>query len=264
MGSSTVVNWLYFACGLVVAYLMACKLSEKQLKKWAERATRKAPNRTEFQRQLNVVGTYPLLWMLVLLLSLAWLGAIESLYEELPNKITGNWPTYQGTVVSYTSGYKGGRGYTDIQSDKDVKSFRIENVANGQEKKLIGQMIRVVHNGSKAYILEYEDAGSWVEVWNLSNCGKEDNVIAKTIGMNLLAGIVTCGFILRKIHRPCSNSYFRSKLLHNSVGFFLVLLSCINEIVLCKAVMGFPQNGVDEAFLMRSQLSMLILICINV
>ena len=129
---------------------------------------------------------------------------------------------------------------------------------------MIGVNVRVAYNGSKALVLEYEESGSWKKVMDVPNAGREKNVVPKTIGMNLLAGIVTCGFILRKIHRPCSNSYFRSKLLHNSVGFFLILLSCISEIVLCKAVMGFPQNGVDEAFLMHSQLSMLILICINV
>lgn len=263
LGDSTVWDWMYWGGCLLAVYLMACKITEKHLKKWAERENRKNQNCTELERHLNMVGTYPILWVIVIFYSIGGWGAMQSIYGDLPNKITGNWPVYEGTIVEWVDGARWTQDYTHIQNGEDMKSFRLQN-RNIRYGDMIGVNVRVAYNGSKALVLEYEESGSWKKVMDVPNAGREKNVVPKTIGMNLLAGIVTCGFILRKIHRPCSNSYFRSKLLHNSVGFFLILLSCINEIVLCKAVMGFPQNGVDEAFLMHSQLSMLILICINV
>ena len=263
MGNSTVWSWLVFAGGLLAVYFMMCRLTEEHLKKWAEKENKKAHNCTEHERLLNNTILYPMLWAFILLLSIVWLGAVRALYQELPKKIMGNWPIYQGTIVGYSEGYKSSLGYTEIQNGTETRSFRIKN-AYGQQGHMIGMTVRVTYNEPDAYILEYEESGSWIKLYELPNSGIENYVVAKTIGMNLLAVIVTCGLIIAKIQKPGQNSFFKNRHLHNVIGVLLLVLSICNGFVLCSAVIEFPKNGISENFLMNSQLSMLILLCLNV
>ena len=260
MALSTVYLWILFGCGLGVIYYMMTKLTIDQIK----RLTRKG---TEIKSEIDgmrmeVTGFFLLCFLVFPMAIILVIGSVQSLYQDLPNRITGDWPIYEGTIVGWHIGYRGSESAM-IQIGDETKGYDLRN-ANIHNGDMVGVTVRMACNGSTAYILEYEEDGSWVELAGIPHSGKEKNVVTKTIVMNLLAGVFTCGFILRKIFCPSPNSFFKNKHLQNAAGLLLIGFSFANELVLCRAVIAFPENGIKETYLMNSQLLMLAIICANV
>lgn len=261
MAMSTVYVWIVLGCSLGICYFMACKLTQERLKKWFRKGMEKA---SEFEFQRLLVFVFPLMFAMVISLSVTLIiVGIQTLCSDLPNKITGNWPVCEGTILEWHRGYRGQKGAAMIQVGDKIKGYNIRN-GNIQEGEMIGVTVRMAYNGDTACILEYKESGSWVREMYLPNFGREVHAVPKTIAMNLLAGIFSCGFILKKMLYPERVCAGKSKLFRNGLGGCLIALTLIHEMLLCHTILKFQQRWQGEQQMVDSQFFMLILICTNV
>ena len=261
MALSTIYVWVLMGCDLWICYFMACKLSQQRLKKWFRKGMEQEP---ELEVQRIFVFSFPLaLAIMVFLMTGMLIANAQILCEDLPNKITGNWSVCEGTILEWQRGYRGQKGAAMIQVGDVIKGYDIRNLTI-QEGEMIGITVRMACNRGTACILEYKESGVWVREMYLPNFGREVNAVPKTIVMNLLAGIASCGFILKKLLRPERPSVGKAKIFRAGSGVCLMVLTLIHEILLCHAVLEFQQTGQGEQQLVNCQLFMILLIYANI
>ena len=261
MAMSTIYVWILLGCDLGICYFMACKLSQQRLQKWFRKGMEQEP---ELEVQRIFVFFFPLaLVFMVFLMAGILIANAQILCEDLPNKITGNWSVCEGTILEWHRGYRGQKGAAMIQVGDVIKGYDIRNLTI-QEGEMVGVTVRMAYNRDTACILEYKESGTWVREMYLSNFGREVNAVSKTIVMNILAGIASCGFILKKILRPERPSAGKAKIFRNGFGICLIILTLINEILLCRAVLEFQQTWQGEQQMVSIQFFMILLIYANI
>ena len=261
MAMSTIYVWFLLGCGLATFYFLACKLTEERVKKWARKGLE---NETELQVKRLQTFTFPLFVFFTIILDVIIIFAgIATICDDLSNKITGRWPVCEGTIVGWYDGYRGKKGSAMIQVGDKTKGYDIRN-GNIQEGELVGVTVRMAYNGDIACILEYKQSGMWVREMYLPNYGREVNAVSKTIAMNILAGALTCGLILKKMVGAEKATVLKSKIPRNALGGFLIVLTFISEGILCLTVLNFEKTWQGETQMIHSQLFLLVLICINV
>lgn len=261
METSTLYTWVLLGLGLVLFYFLACKLTKERVRKWAAKGMEK-----ESELQIKRLQTFTL--PLFVAIAIAWgtlivFGAIDTLCGELPNKITGRWPVYEGTIVGWSDGYRGQKGAAMIQVGAKTKGYNIRN-RTIQKGEMVGVTVRMACNGDNACILEYQGSGGWVREMYLPNYGREVHAVPKAIAMNLLGGVLSAGFVLKKMLRDDKASVFKSSALRNAVGGSLMALTLAGEALLCFNVLEFEKSWLEEAKMVQSQLFVLVLICANV
>lgn len=261
MALSTIYTWLVLGFGLGLLYFLACGVTEDRVRKWARKGLEQED---ELQVMRLQTCTFPLFTAFGLFVAaLLIMGSAQALYEELPEKITGSWPICEGTILDWNRGYKGSKGAAMIEVDGEIKGYDILN-GRIQEGELVGVTVRMACNGNRACILEYREDGSWVREMYLPNYGREKYVVAQTLVMNLLAGGLSCGLILKKLLRPEPDSFLKNVWFRNVLGACLIVCTLAAEIFLCRTVPAFQATWLGEAEMVRSQLAMVVLVCADV
>ena len=127
----------------------------------------------------------------------------------------------------------------------------LNDILNGriQKGELVGVTVRMACNGNRACILEYHTPEGWVREMYLPNYGREPYVVAQTLTMNLLAGVLSCGLILKKLLSPEPGAFLRNRRLRNLLGVGLMA---------CQA------TWLGEEKMVRSQIAVVVLVCANV
>lgn len=260
MQTSAIYLWVLLGGALATFYFLACNLTEERVRKWFRKGAEQ-----EDELQIKRIQTF----MFPVFVSFAAILAgvlvfvtIDAMCGELPNRITGRWPICEGTIVGWSDGYRGSSSAM-IQVGETTKGYRIRNwdIRRGE---MVGVTVRMACNGDDACILEYKESGSWVRKMYLPNFGREANAVPKTIALNLLAGIFTCGCILKKILRPKGDAVLRHKALCSVAGGFLVACTLAGEVLLWLTVVKFENTWLGETQMVHSQLFVLVLLCVNV
>lgn len=259
MAMSTIYVWITTCCDLFFSYFLACKLTKERVRKYARKGMEKE---SEFEIKRFQTFLFPLLVSLAVFVNLMCLyGGIYLICDDLPNKITGRWPVCEGTIVGWYDGYRG-KGAAMIQVGDETKGYDIRNL-NILEGEMVGVTVRMAYNRGVACILEHQENGNWVRERNLPYYGREAHAVQKTIAMNLLAGALTGGFVLKKLLWPEKTAFFKSKALRNVLGGSLLALTVAGEVLVCCTVQRFGQTWQGEEQMVYSQLFLLVLLYAN-
>ena len=263
MASSTLSDWCVLGVALAGLYFIFCKLNEKHVRKWAGKGME---NKPEQDIKRMEVFLFPLFTVFAVSFLLALvIGGIQSLCTNLPGKITGGWPIREGVITEWNRGYKGSKGSALIQMEESAEWFHIVNNSI-QEGEMMGVTIRFACNDyeSKACVLEYMESGAWIREMRLPNFGREAKVVYKTITMNLLGGVLSCAFILKKLLLPEQNSFLKNRFVRNGLGVCLIFATLLRAVLVCRNVRIFQATWQGQEQMVLSQFSMLILICLDV
>lgn len=263
MASSTLYDWCVLGEALAGLYFIFCKLNEKHVRKWVGKGME---NKSEQDIKRMEVFLFPFFTVLAVSFFLVLvISGIQSLCTNLPGKITGGWPIREGVITEWGKGYKGSKGSALIQMEESTEWFHILNNSI-QEGEMVGVTVRFACNDyeSKACVLEYMESGSWIREMKLPNFGREVKVVSKTITMNLLGGVLSCALILKKLLRPEQNSFLKKRFVRNGLGVCLIFFTVIHAVLVCRNVQIFQATWQGQEQMVYSQLSMLILICLNV
>lgn len=261
MALSTIYTWLVLGAGLGILYFLACGVTEERVRKWARKGLEQADEMEVMRLQTCAFPLFPALSLFVAVLLI--MGSAQALYEELPGKITGSWPICEGTIQGWYRGYRGAKGSAMIEVEGETKSYDILN-GRIQEGEMVGVTVRMACNGDRACILEYHTPEGWVREMYLPNYGREPYVVAQTLAMNLLAGVLSCGLILKKLLRPEPGSFLRDGLFRNLLGGGLMACTLAAEVFLCRTVPAFQATWLGEEEMVRSQIAVVVLVCANV
>lgn len=261
MALSTIYTWLVLGAGLGILYFLACGVTEERVRKWARKGLEQADEMEVMRLQTCAFPLFPALSLFVAVLLI--LGSAQALYEELPGKITGSWPICEGTIQGWHRGYRSSKGYAMIEVEGETKGYDILN-GRIQKGELVGVTVRMACNGNRACILEYHTPEGWVREMYLPNYGREPYVVAQTLAMNLLAGALSCGLILKKLLRPEPGAFLRNRRLRNLLGVGLMACTLAAEIFLWRTVPAFQATWLGEEKMVRSQIAVVVLVCANV
>ena len=263
MATSTLYDWIVLGSALAGLYFIFCRMNQNHLKKWVGKKREKD---SELDRMRLEVFFLPLFILLfVPFLFVLVIASIQSSCNNLPNKITGGWPVREGVITDWGRGYRGSKGSALIQMEDGSEWFHILN-GNIMEGEMVGVTVRFACNDyeSKACVLEYWEEGTWVRERYLPNFGREVNGVPKILSMNFLGGLLSCGFILKKLLRPEENSFFFFLFLRNGLGTILILATLVSEFLFSWSLLLYQATWEGEAQTVARQLAALVLICLNV